>query len=299
MLTTPTFRTIAAGGALAVAATSGVMLASPANAAESATLNYICNSPNLGDFPVTAKHAIPDTLVYGGKVAVTTTMTLTAETVGGLNFFGFNEVKGGTANNNGVASVPVGSLPVQFQQNVGQKDVPAAGPMDLVAIGDVDTAPYAGATPAGTSVGLAMSDIDGADIAAVLTLGKADGWSGDAPVDCELADGQDLTVGDVTVVKAGTETTAKLAYKKKAKKMIGKAAVDAPESGVDAAGQVKFTLKRNGKKVGSKSAELNANERAKAVFKNIKKKGKYKVVAKYVGGDNFMGSKDGSPVKKV
>lgn len=298
MFTTPTFRTVAATGALALVATSGAMLASPAIAATSDTLNYTCTFGALGDKAATATHSVPDTVVYGGVVPVSTTVTVPADVTGFLYGAGARQVDGSATT---YASVVGGALKLPVAQVIGKTAVPATGTMDVVAVGNVDTAPYAGAVKAGDVIDVALDDrADAADIEANLFwyAENSDAGQGPIAVPCELTDGQALAVGNVTIVKAGTKTTAKLAYKKKAKKMVAKAVVDAPQSGVDAAGDVKFTLKRNGKTVASKKVALET-ERAKAVFTKIKKKGKYKVIAKFLGSENFKTSKDGSPVKKV
>ena len=293
---TPMFRKVAAGSAVALAATGAAFIASPAQAATSAPLNYTCNSPALGDFTVQAAHTTADTVQYGGTAALTTEMTLPPEVVGGLNFFEIDEVAG-TAKNHALASVPLGSLPVTAEQVIDRTAVPASGTMTLVAEGGVSTAQYAGATPVGTVIDVDMYDRQDADAAkaydieALLTIYKDGEPGGPVPVNCELVDGQDLNVGGVEVVQAITETTAKLSYAAKAGKVVSKAIVDAPASGASVVGQVKFVLKRNGEKIASSVEELNTNQVAS--FKtSAPKKGNYKLVTKYLGDSNFVASQD-------
>ena len=284
----PKFRTVAAGSALALAATSGAMLASPAVAATSDTLSYTC--PVLGNpQTLTGTHTVAETVPYGGVVDVTTAVTIPQGLSSFLYNGGFRQVDG-TVVNQATATVGPVTVPVESPGTVAKTDINSDAATTIIATGGPSLAPYAAATPAGTVIAVSMLDrAEDSDMDALLyTYNEAGEQSGPVPLACELDDEQNLAVGDVTVVKADTETTAKLA--KKRKKMIAKAVVDAPESGVDTAGQVKFVLKRDGKKVGAQKAELN-NERAKAVFKGAKK-GKYKLIAKYLGGDNFNGSKD-------
>lgn len=286
--TRSTVRAAAAGSALALAAT-GALFMSPAQAAtlESASLNYDCNSPTLGNLAVTAKHSAPDTVVYGGKIPVTTTMTLSPEVVGGLNYFGIKSLDGDAVNHAIAAAV----LPIEFTQTVQKTDVPATGSMDLVALGDVDTAPYSGAVHAGDVVPIAMNDIDGADIVAHLYTWNADGRSASPQtVNCELGDGQNYSVGNVTITQAATETVAKISYAKRAGKVVSKALVDAPESGVVPVGDVRLILKRNGEKINSDTVALKDGV---ATLKTAApNKGNYKLVARYLGNTDFVASSD-------
>ena len=222
MSRTPAFRKIAAGSAaLALAAAGAAMLASPAAAATSQTLNYTCNSPSLGNFTVTAVHEFGETAVYGGELPVTTTMTLTAETVGGLNFFGIKAVDGtavGTALMDGAGSPPTR---------------PSTRPLSRHRVrwtwwrrASPHTGSAGGTANAGETVPLALVDSAASEIVAQLyTWDASDTRSPSATeASCELVDGQDLAVGTVSVTQAATETTAKLAYKNKAGKVVSKGA---------------------------------------------------------------------------
>jgi hypothetical protein len=62
-------------------------------------------------------------------------------------------------------------------------------------------------------------------------------------------------------------------------------------NGTDVVGQVKFTLKRDGTKIRTAIVDLNAKDKAKKVFANIRKPGTYLVVAKYLGSDTLQRSK--------
>lgn len=280
-------RAAAATSALALAA-GGAFLASPANAATNQTgsLNYDCNSPTLGNLAVTATHSAPDSVVYGGKIPVTTVMTLSPEVVGGLNYFGITGLDGDAVNH----AMAAGIVPIEFEQTVQKADTPANGnSMDLTAVGDVDTAPFSSAVHAGDTVPVAMNDINGADIVAHLYTWNADGRS-QAPqtVNCELADGQELALGNVTLTQATTETVAKLGYQAKKKLVVSKAVVGSPDSGIAPVGDVKFILKHNGKKIDSDTVTLK-NAKAKMTTK-APKTGTYKLVTKYLGNTDFSAS---------
>ena len=54
-------------------------------------------------------------------------------------------------------------------------------------------------------------------------------------------------------------------------------------NGTDVAGRVKFTVKRNGTKIRTAIVDLNAKDRARKIFANVRKAGAYVVVAKYLG----------------
>lgn len=297
MFTTPTFRTVAAGSALALAAAGGAMLASPATAATSETLNYTCTFGALGDKAATATHTVPDTVVYGGMVPVSTTVTVPADVAGFLYGAGAREVDGTATTYSAVAG---GLVKIPVPQTIAKTPVPAAGTMDVVAVGNVDTAPFAGAVNAGDVVDVALDDrADAADIEASLSWYAENSTDPQGPISvpCELGDGQNLAVGMVTIVQAGTETNAKLTYKKAKKMLVGKANVDAPESGADLAGKVKFILKKNGKAFKTATKDVNAKGIATVKWAKIKK-GNYKLVTKYLGTENFTKSSD-SATKKV
>ncbi len=82
------------------------------------------------------------------------------------------------------------------------------------------------------------------------------------------------------VVKADTTTTAKAKYAAATKKATVKVAVKAASG--TATGKVAVTLSKGSKKIKTLSATLAAGK-AKAVFKKVRAKGKYKVTVKYAG----------------
>ena len=288
MSRTPAFRKLAAGSAaLALAAAGSAALASPAVAATSQTLNYTCVSPSLGEFPVTAVHEFGETAVYGGELPVTTTLTLSAQTVGGLNFFGIKAIDG-TA----VGTAAMDGATITADETIPKTAVPASGTMDLVAEGVANTGAAGGTATAGETVPLALVDTANAEIVAQLYTWDAEDQRSPAATQasCELADGQDLTIGMVSVTQAASATVAKLAYKAKTGKVVSTAVVDSPDSEAAPVGDVKLVLKRNGTKVDSATVALKDGMAKMAT--EAKKSGNYKLVAKYLGNTNFAASED-------
>ncbi len=111
--------------------------------------------------------------------------------------------------------------------------------------------------------------------------------SGDSTI---LKDGSDAST-TITVVKdtSKTATTAKYAAKKH--KATGTAKVKGANYGLPGTGKVKFTLKKGTKTVASKKGKLNKKGVASVSFKNISKKGKYSISAKFGGDQGLKGSK--------
>lgn len=285
--TNPTFRKVAAGSALALAATGAALITSPAEAATSPSLSYSCSQPQLGEFTVTATHAFGDTVQYGGDLAVTSTLTLPESVVGGLNFFGVKKIDG---TSDTFASLE--GVQIQTDQAFPKTDVPASGTMNVAAAGTADTAPSGGVAQAGDVADLALVDTAAGDLTAeIFTYDASGAQGGPFVVTCELNDDQVLTVGTVSITQAVTETTAKLSYANKAGKLVAKGLVDAPASGASVVGDVKLIIKRNGKAFDSVTVPLNGKETAVAKLA-APKKGNYKLVAKYLGDDNFMASQD-------
>jgi hypothetical protein len=98
------------------------------------------------------------------------------------------------------------------------------------------------------------------------------------------------TTAAFTVVRGTTTTTASAAIREARHRLVGKALVESV-NGTDVVGQVKFTLRRDGTKIRTAIVDLNAKDKAKKVFANIRKAGTYLVVAKYLGSDTLQRSK--------
>ena len=283
------FRKVAAGSALALAATGATLIASPATAATSDELTYTCQV--LGNPQTfTGVHTLAETVQYGGTAAVTTAVTIPASLSGFLYGAGYREVDGSIINY-ALAMVGTVTVPVESPGVVPRTDIQAEGPTTFIANGGPSLAPYAPATPAGTVIAVSLQDREASDMDASLYTYNAEGeQAGPVAIPCELADGQDLTIGNITVVQAVTETVAKLSYAAKAGKVVSKAVVDAPESDVAPVGDVKFVLKRNGNKIDGGTVAL---KNGRAVMKTAApKKGNYKLVTKYLGDSNFVASQD-------
>jgi hypothetical protein len=112
-----------------------------------------------------------------------------------------------------------------------------------------------------------------------------------------LKDSSDAST-TITVVKdkSKTATTAKYAAKKH--KASGTAKVKGAKFGLPGTGKVKFTLKKGTKTLASKSGKLNKKGVASVSFKNISKKGKYSISAKF-GGDKGLKGSSGKDTFKI
>jgi hypothetical protein len=126
------------------------------------------------------------------------------------------------------------------------------------------------------------------DLPAALTMGANQVTAVFTPTDKDKSPSQ--TTAAFTVVRGTTTTTASAAIREARHRLVGKALVTS-ENTTDVAGKVKFTLKRNGTKIRSAVVDLNAKDKAKKVFANIRKPGTYLVVAKYLGSDTLKRSK--------
>jgi hypothetical protein len=109
-------------------------------------------------------------------------------------------------------------------------------------------------------------------------------------IPCEPAAGQKTTVDTIKVAKASSKTKAHLGYQARTDKATGKATIKGT-NGVQATGKVTFTLKRGAKKVGTKTVTLKRGK-ANAIFKKVRKHGKYKLTAHYLGSAKVKASSD-------
>jgi hypothetical protein len=124
---------------------------------------------------------------------------------------------------------------------------------------------------------------------AALTMGANPVTAVFTPTDKNLAASQ--AAASFTVTRGSTATTATAVYRDRRDRLVGKALVEAVH-GTDVAGQVKLKLKRDGTLIRTAVVSLNAKDKAKKVFKNIRKPGTYVVVAKYLGSSTLKRSKD-------
>jgi hypothetical protein len=283
--TTRATRKLAIGSALAVAVTAAAWV--PAHAASSAPLDHSCT---LGGNPignVAVTHTVPDTVIYGGTIDVTSTFTLSDPIRDALYGGTIRSVSGPSTTQFKIFGQPSplpGSVPATPVTNTSPLTITVNSPVPLP-----DAAP----------IGIALDFVAGdgtpaADLSATLAAATESGAKlADVPLVCtSAADGS--AVGSVKVLKAGTETAADLVYKKKSERLVAKAVVSSPSS-FKAAGDVRFVLTRAGKKVGSKVATLKSG-RALVSFKQDQA-GTYKLKATYLGDDHFTRSKDAAKDK--
>ncbi|UUZ58436.1 Ig-like domain repeat protein [Nocardioides sp. B-3] len=267
----------AAVSALIVGGSAPVMV--PAEAA-SQTLNYTCpvlNEPK--QFKLTADTTLPDTAVAGSAITGTTSASVVIgddvrDTMYG--FIGARQVKGTatiSATAFGSAASLAATIPLTPVPASGELTIPASGPVALTA-------------PTTTGV----HEIHAGNFTTQITLVKEDNSEvGPIQLNCTLDAGQNTLIDTVTVtaaptpppvVKVDTSTTAKAKYAAATKKATVKVVVKAASGG--ATGKVAVTLKKGSKKIKTISVNLAAGK-AKAVFKKVKAKGKYKVTASYAG----------------
>jgi hypothetical protein len=283
-------------GAVGAAALTVGSLASPALAAGelSAEATYSCfNDAIQPDTTFTVDMPSTTSLVAGQKVksAASANVVLGPLATNFLRSQGWDHFKGNVKAKSpsktlgmdmSVPSTPVG--PASGQTNVSASgvvvlDYPAAGTYTLKAGNftanlrgfDASNDPLGPPTPVAC-----VSPNDGSTV---------------------LKDSGDQSV-TITVKKdkSKTQTTAGFAAKKH--KATGKAKVKGAKYGLPGTGKVKFILKKGTKTVASKKGKLNKKGVAKVVFKNVKAKGKYSIVAKF-GGDKGLKKSSGNDTFKV
>ena len=93
------------------------------------------------------------------------------------------------------------------------------------------------------------------------------------------------------VVRDQTTTEATAVYRALRDRLVAKAKVFA-EHGTEVTGSVRFVLKRNGVKIRTATKLLTEFDKAKKVFRNVDKPGRYTVVARYLGSDTLKRSVD-------
>ena len=277
-------RGAAAVGALTLLAAGGAVLASPA-AATTEALSYTCTSPGLGTFPVTAIHDFGNTLVYGGYLDTFSTVTLPESVVEDLQYQGISSVYGDITHSAELAGVEI--FPFEIVEEEG---VPNSGTMELIGRGRAVTEHAAGEAQAGMAESLGLVDDQaGSDLALTLTGYRVDAAGTQYDVECELDDGQDLQAGLVEVLKAKTRTGVRLAYDDKTNEVVSYAAVRTPRSSLPAVGAVRVVLWRNGERIDSDV--VPARSGVERMRTKAPEKGRYRLVATYLGNYSFMASR--------
>ena len=109
------------------------------------------------------------------------------------------------------------------------------------------------------------------------------------PTDPNLA--SSTATKNFRVVRDQTATEATAVYRALRDRLVAKAKVFA-EHDTEVTGSVRFVLKRNGVKIRTATKTLNEFDKAKKVFRNVDKRGRYTVVAHYLGSDTLKRSDD-------
>ena len=99
----------------------------------------------------------------------------------------------------------------------------------------------------------------------------------------------------VTVTKDATTSKVTARHSALKRQIIAKNFVTSANGQVPR-GEVRFVLRRNGRKIATSEMSLNGNSNAsrnfaKIKFRDVPKRGSYKVVAKYLGGTDFLASR--------
>jgi hypothetical protein len=275
-------RLVGAVGALAL--TGGALGAvAPAHAA-SATLTYTCTGTapgTAGTYTLVADTDAPRRIAYGETVAPTATGTITVpeavrahirDTIGAHRVDGRADVAAtvdGTAN--------------PWTLTVPQTNVPPNGTMPLLGTG-----------PAGTFTGDKVGrifDIAVGNFAATINFYQPNGTPilPSTTLTCVLNPSQSGAVDTIKVDKDKTTTTVLPRQTRLGAKVKAKIKVVA-EHGETVKGRVKAKLYRNGNKIQTKQVFLRDGKR-KVNFIKAQRPGNYKVVGKYVGHQNFRGSR--------
>lgn len=280
--------------ALSLAAVT-VVLPGPASAATSEVLSYSCASARWGSFPVTASHEFFDDVEYGGRLPVSTELTLPESLAQSLDEEGVRHVEWSATSHALLEGVPV----VADYEATGLWIVqePDGTGFSYSLWGSVRTRPAHEVTRAGEVADLALADrTDGdgtevTDLALTLALHTdKDGVRDARPrVRCELVDDQELSVGPVAVEQAYTETVARLRRQESTGRLVAKALTWSSVSDLPVSGRVELVVKRNGTVFASRTIRL---ERERATYEvPAPARGRYKLVATYPGTRNFTASR--------
>jgi hypothetical protein len=276
-------RFVGAVGALAL--TGGALGAvAPAHAA-SAALTYTCTgtAPGPGTYTMVADTDAPRRIAYGETVTPTATGTVTVpENV--TTAIRDAPVNAKKVDGRADVAATVDGTANPWTLTVPQTNVPPNGTMTLVGTG-----------PAGTFTGEQVGrifDIAVGNFTATINLYQANGTPTTPPtmtVACVLNPSQNGAVDTIKVVKDKTATTVLPRQTRLGAKVKAKVKVVA-EHGRTAKGRVKAKLYRNDNLIQTKQVYLRDGKR-KVNFKRAQRPGSYKVVAKYVGHQNFRGSR--------
>lgn len=270
-------------GALGAAALTIGGLTAPAFAAtQDITYNCDQGAPPLGPLDTTIDPgSMPASLVAGQKVKRDVTLTIhldqtqtaIAQTIG-TSVSGTVTSKGTDALSLAFPATPIPGTP--------------GATMDVVATGK-------GAI---SSAKAGSINITTGRVSAALHLTGGAGGPVDASTSCAQPSDGTQVLGTVTVSKDKSKTTTTATYSAAKDKATGKAKVQGKEFHLAGTGTVKFILKKGTKTVATKSGKLNKKGVASVSFKNVKKKGKYSITAKFPG-DKGLKASSGKDTFKV
>ena len=270
------------GAASVVALTGGTLgVLAPAGAA-TGSLAYTC--PVLGTpktFTMVADTDAPRKIAYGETITpqATGTVTVPEDVTQTLRDLQAQKVDG-TAN---VAATTDGAAS-PWTLAVPSTTVPPNGSLVLVGTG-----------PAGTFEGNQVGtvyDLAVGNFTATLNLRRANGDPATVPqttIACTLNAGQDAAVDTIKVVKDTTSTTANARDINNGAKAKTKVKVKS-EHGTTPKGKIKAKLVRGGKVWQTKVLSLRDGKRT-VTFQRLHTNGTFKVKVKYVGRDNWKGSR--------
>lgn len=94
------------------------------------------------------------------------------------------------------------------------------------------------------------------------------------------------------VVPRVSSTTTASAVHRPARRLIKARATVAAKGNIDVSGRVTFVLKRNGRTIANATVSLSSRDVASKRFRKVRTRGRYVVVAKYLGTGTVVGSQD-------
>jgi hypothetical protein len=95
----------------------------------------------------------------------------------------------------------------------------------------------------------------------------------------------------IAVPRLATTTTASAVHRP-ARRLIKARASVAAKGRADVSGRVTFVLKRNGRTIANATVSLSSGDVASKKFRKVRSRGRYVVVATYLGTSTFLGSQD-------
>ena len=295
-------RALALATAVAVGAVGTAAV--PAVAVRPPQLQYDCSWPGIADFETNVEHEIVDsrqddgkddptpTLGYGHRLKNYADIFLPTTAIDELRAAGVAAFTIGTSTEPILLGGTTVTATGGFNRYRPKTRIPESGWGNVYFASEADTTDVPAAV--GDRLDLAMVDVDAAEIAVQLTTYDAnDNKLGTPKLTCELADSQDLTTDfQFQITKASTKTGARLRYDTKAGKLVSTAFTYAPFSSALATGDVRYTLKRNGKTIKTLTKTLEGEPRTITTKFDGPKKGTYELLVAYLGDDagNFKPS---------